>query len=175
VSPNGYKYLLDADVIIRIHARKDSAEIYGGLVTFAAEGYVKTVRQALDEVKKFEPQYAIIKPHRDKFQIPTEEQYSADVSRHIEYLGRNAGYLWPQTGGKNPDPADPWLVAVASCYGYTLVTNESPRKQKRIPAACRLSDSSCRCIRGPHFLLETGLVEKAEPEHIDPEGFFGGQ
>ena len=160
--------------MIRIRERKDSESIYAGLIKLAEAGTVKSVRQALDEVKKFDPPYGIIKPYRDKFQVATEEQYCPDVSSRIEYLGKNADYLWVQTGGKNPDPADPWLIAVASFYKYTLVTNESPRKLKRIPAACKLTGTSCRCIRGPHFLLEIGLVEKAEPEHIDPEGFFSG-
>jgi hypothetical protein len=167
-----HTYLIDADVLIRIHERSDSPSIYNGLILMAANGRLKTVRQALDEVKKFDGAYDFIKTHRDTFQIETEQQYCADVSDKIEYLGKNAAYLWPQTGGKNPDPADPWLVAVASCYGYTLVTNESPRREKRIPAACKLPRSSCRCIRGPHFLVETKIVTEIKPEHIDPEGFF---
>jgi hypothetical protein len=168
------KYLIDADVLIRIQERSDSEAIYDGLILLAAAGKLKTVRQALDEVKKYEEAYAFIKAHRDVFQLPTEEQYCQEVSDRIEFLGKNAGYLWSQTGGKNPDPADPWLIAVAATHGYTLVTNESPRKQKRIPAACRLDGSKCRCIRGPHFLVETGLVTEIKPEHIDPEGFFNG-
>jgi hypothetical protein len=75
-------------------------------------------------------------------------------------------------GGKNPDPADPWIVAVATKYGYTVVTNESPRSTMRIPAACRLPKMGCRCIRGPHFLHEVGLVKEIKPEHIDPASFF---
>jgi hypothetical protein len=174
VPDEGKKYLLDADVMIRIRERKDSDSIYDGLIRLAHEGIVKSVRQALDEVKRFDPPYELLKPYRDKFQIATEEQYSEAVATKIDYLGKNADYLWVPTGGKNPDPADPWLIGVASVHNYTLVTNESPRKMKRIPAACKLPGATCRCIRGPHFLLEIGLVEKAEPEHIDPDSFFSG-
>jgi hypothetical protein len=87
-------------------------------------------------------------------------------------LGNNASYLWEQTGGRNPDPADPWIVAVAATYGHTVVTNESPRSPARIPAACKLPAIGCRCIRGPHFLLEVGIVTEIKYEFVDPAFFF---
>jgi hypothetical protein len=90
----------------------------------------------------------------------------------MKILGNEAEYLWSQTGGKNPDPADPWIVAVATKSGYTVVTNESPKSPVRIPAACRHPKMGCRCIRGPHFLVEVGLVTEIKPEHIDPAYFF---
>jgi hypothetical protein len=40
------------------------------------------------------------------------------------------------------------------------------------PAACRLPKIGCRCIRGPHFLHEDGLVKEIKAEHIDPASFF---
>jgi hypothetical protein len=174
VSDEVEKFLLDADLMIRIHGRKDFATIYAGIIDLAQSGKVRTVRQALDEVKRFDGPAAILKPHREILQLPIEEQYCEEVAKRIEYLSKHANYLWALTGGKNPDPADPWLVGAASVHGYTLVTNESPRKIKRIPAACKLDGIKARCIRGPHFLLKTGLVAKAEPEHIDPDGFFSG-
>lgn len=169
---SAHKYLIDADVFIRIRERSDSEAIYSGILVLASAGRLKSVRQALDEVKKFDAVHERLKEHRETLQISTEEQYSAAVQDRIEYLGKNADYLWTQTGGKNPDPADPWLVAVSCALGYTLVTNENPRRLKRIPAACLLPGTTCRCIRGPHFLVETGLVTEIKPEHIDPEGFF---
>jgi hypothetical protein len=90
----------------------------------------------------------------------------------MKILGNEAEYLWSQTGGKNPDPADPWIVAVATKSGYTVVTNESPKSPVRIPAACRHPKMGCRRIRGPHFLVEVGLVTEIKPEHIDPAYFF---
>jgi hypothetical protein len=126
----------------------------------------------MDELEKHAPQFAIIKPYKQIIQVPTEEQYCSAVSAHIEHLGKNAGYLWTQTGGKNPDPADPWLIAVSAAHGYTLVTNESPRSPARIPAACKLPKIACRCIRGPHFLYEVGIVTAFKPEHINPADFF---
>jgi hypothetical protein len=172
VGDEGHTYLIDVDVLARIHARKDSDKVYGGLVEMAKAGKLKTVRQTFDELKKFNPQYEKLRAHRDHFQVPTEHQFNNDTKALIEVLGNKADYLWPQTGGRNPDPADPWIVAVAAKHNYTVVTNESPHSPVRIPAACKLKEIACRCIRGPHFLYEVGLVEKIKPEHIDPHSFF---
>lgn len=170
--PNdGQTYLIDADVLIRIRVRKDSDAIYDGLVGMAATERLITVRQTFDELKKFVPVHDRLKGERERFQIAAERQFCEDVQKRIEHLG-NKQFLWEQTGGKNPDPADPWIVAVASTYGYTVVTNESPKSTVRIPAACRMPETACRCIRGPHFLHEVGLVQEIKPEHIDPAYFF---
>lgn len=165
-------YIIDVDVLARIHVRKDSQDIYATLITMAEAKVLRTVRQTFDELKRFGSVNEILKPHRDLFQISADDQFHADVSALIEILGNKAPYLWEQTGGKNPDPADPWIVAVAAKYKYTVVTNESPRSTMRIPAACRLPEIGCRCIRGPHFLHEVGLVKEIKPEHIDPASFF---
>jgi hypothetical protein len=171
--PNeGHIYVIDVDVLARIHVRKDSEDIYAALIEMAEAKTLRTVRQTFEELKRFGPQYERLRIHRGKFQISTDDQFHSDVASLIEILGNEAGYLWPQTGGKNPDPADPWIVAVASKYGYTVVTNESPRSPLRIPAACKLPKIDCRCIRGPHFLHEVGLIKKIKPEHIDPHAFF---
>jgi hypothetical protein len=165
-------YLIDVDVLARIHVRKDSKGIYDALIGMAEKETLRTVRQTFDELKRFGPVNDILKDHRDTFQISAEDQFHEDVSVLIEILGNEAPYLWEQTGGRNPDPADPWIVAVAAKYGFTVVTNESPRSVMRIPAACRLPKIGCRCIRGPHFLHEVGLVKEIKPEHIEPAAFF---
>lgn len=166
-----HKYLIDTDVLARIHARSDSQKLYQGVISLAKGGRVKTVRQVFGELKTHGPQYKIISPHRRDFLIDPAEQFSEEVGDWIDYLGDNA-FLWEQTGGKNPDPADPWLVAVAKVYGYTVVTNESERSSLKIPAACRLPQIGCRCINGAHFLFEVNIVSEIKPEHISAAAFF---
>jgi hypothetical protein len=165
-------YLIDTDVLALIFVRKDAQAIYDALIKMAEAEVLRTVRQTFDELKRFGPQYDLLKPHREAFQIAAELQFNPAVSELIEVLGNEAGYLWEQTGGRNPDPADPWIVAVASAYGYTVVTNESPRSPLRIPAACKLPKCKSRCIRGPHFLVEVGLIKEIKPEYIEPAAFF---
>jgi hypothetical protein len=108
---------MDVDVLASIHVRKDSTSIYNGLIGMAKGNSLRTVRQTFDELKRFGPQHDILKVHRYTFQISTEDQFHSDVAKLIEILGNEANYLWEQTGGKNPDPADPWIVAVAATYG----------------------------------------------------------
>jgi hypothetical protein len=165
-------YLIDTDVLVRIRARKDSKEIYAAVVAMAEKGELKTVRQVFDELKSHGKAFDALRSHKLKFVIPTKEQYCAEVKRLIEEIGNKAGFLWEQTGGKNPDPADPWLIAVAVHYGYTVVTNESAAKNTRIPAACKIDGIKCRCISGPHFLFEAKIVTEIKPEQISVAAFF---
>lgn len=165
-------YLVDTDVLALIHARQDSKHIYTGLIELIKTGAVKTVRQVPGELKRFGPQYKIISPHNKDLVIAPNLQFTEEVQDRIQYLGENASYLYEQTGYKNPDPADPWLVAVGSVYDYTVVTNERQRSPKGIPAACRLPDTKCRCIHGAHFLIEVGLVTEIDPATISTTAFF---
>lgn len=169
---DGTIYLVDTDVLVLIHLRNDSQHIYGGLIKFIKDGIVKTVRQVPGELRRFGAQFKIISPHSKDLVIAPKLQYTEDVKGRIQYLGENAPYLWEQTGYKNPDPADPWLVAVGSAHDYTVVTNERQRSSKGIPAACRLPDTKCRCIHGAHFLIEVGLVTEIDPATISTAAFF---
>ena len=165
--------LIDTDVLAHIRSRSDSKEIYDGLIAIAERGQVKTVRQVFGELKKHKEAYKILKPHEKSFILSTELQYSSHVQAKLEIVKKEAGHLWQQVGGKNPDPADPWLIAAASAHSYTLVTDESQASASKIPAACRLPSLSAKCISGPHFLIEVGLVVEIKPEHINPHAFFG--
>ena len=166
-------YLIDTDVLVLIRERADSSDIYDGLIELIRGGTLKTVRQVPGELKRWKAQYDIISPHAKELVIDPKLQYVEEVQERLQYLGENASFLWEQTGFKNPDPADPWLVSVGSLYGYTVVTNESQKSPKKIPAACRLPNTKCRCIHGPHFLIEVGLVTEIDPAHISTAEFFG--
>jgi hypothetical protein len=61
---------------------------------------------------------------------------------------------------------------VAAAQKYTLVTNESKDSPRKIPAACGIPETLCRCISGPHFLYEVGLFKTIKPEHISVAAFF---
>jgi len=166
------RYLIDTDVLALIQERADADDLYAGIGALAHADTVRTVRQVFDELKRFPQPQKKLQPFRAQMVVPPEQQFAASVSERIEILGNKASYLWEQTGGRNPDPADPWLIAVASAFDYTLVTNENPRATSRIPAACRLPGINCRVIRGPHFLYEVELLRELKPAHIHPSDFF---
>jgi hypothetical protein len=139
----------------------------------AETGTAKTIRQVFGELKKHKEAHTILKPHEKHLLVTSAIQYCVEVRAKIEVVKTVAGHLWAQVGGKNPDPADPWLISIAAAHGYTLVTDENQISPMKIPAACRNEKIDCRCIAGPHFLIEVGLVKEIKPEHINPHAFFG--
>ena len=167
------KYLIDTDVLVHIRLRKDSDAIYAGIEKAVKEGWLRTVKQVPDEVKKWPKPYAKIAPFKSRFIVPASEQYCDTVKAMNELVLNLAPLLIAQVGGKNPDPADSWLIAVAKAQGYTLVTNENALSPVKIPAVCKLPQIKCPCISGPHFLLETGIVTEIKPEHISVHAFYG--
>jgi Domain of unknown function (DUF4411) len=128
-----------------------------------------------DELKAHGAPLAFLQKYKSKFLIPADQQYCREVREKMEIVRTKAKWLNPDEGGNNPDPADPWLVAVAAHYRYVVVTNESQTSSAKIPAACRIEDIKCRCISGPHFLYEVGLVREINPAHISADAFFGGK
>jgi hypothetical protein len=165
-------YLIDSDVFMSIKSRDDAPILFAGILNLAKAGYVKTVRQVFKEMKHDPILKTEILPHKKLLEIKTEDQYCAEVAAKITLISDQAAHLWPQTGGTTSDPADPWLIAVASHYGYCLVTNENKRSTKKIPAACKIPGATCECISGPHFFYATGIVTAFDPAHIFPADFF---
>jgi hypothetical protein len=166
-------HVIDTDVLEHIRFRPDSAQIYSGLISLAQAGTLKTVRQVFAELKKHKAAHAILGPHEKAFLLDTKLQFCVEVQGKLDLVRKHAGYLWAQTAGKNPDPADPWLIAVAAAHGYTLVTNESQLKLTRIPMTCRKPEFGVQCISGPHYLLGSRIVQEIKPEHVAPYAFFG--
>lgn len=164
-------YLLDTDVLGHIQDHTDSTRIFDEIIEGIHAGKVKTVRQVLDELRRFPEAYKKLSPVRAKFEIAPPLQFCEEVSEVIEKVNELAPGLYEPFGGKNPDPADPWLIAVAKVHGLTLVTDENRYSPKRIPMVCDLPEIKCECITGPHFLVETGIAE-SKPEHLDPRSFY---
>lgn len=54
-----------------------------------------------------------------------------------------SSFRWLQGLYSSKDRADPWLVALAWKYRYTVVTEESPTRSRTIPAACRQLNIPC--------------------------------
>src|SRR5262245_23796236 len=54
--------------------------------------------------------------------------------------------------------ADPWLIAAGKVLGWTVITDERKTSTKRIPYVCRQQSLQVRCINGPEFFKEAGIV-----------------
>lgn len=173
MSSSGTTYLVDTDVLAHIWHRTDSAAIYSGLVDFAKAGRVKTIRQVFKELEKHRGAHRVLKPHIRELVVHGSVQFCREVRAKLETVKNNADFLWPQVGGKNPDPADPWLLAVALAHGFTLVTDEKKESSRRLPAACGLPETKCHYRSGPHFLIEVGLVTEIKPEQLSTHYFYG--
>lgn len=167
------RYLIDTDVFAHIRLRQDSDRIYNEIAKAVHGGWVRTVKQVPDELKKWPTVHARIKPLCKKMIVPAKEQFCAEVKAMNQIVQNNAPFLFQQVGGKNPDPADPWLIAVAKVHGYILVTNEKASSTARIPAVCKMPAIGCLCINGAYFLLETGIVKDIEFSEVSASAFFG--
>ena len=130
------------------------------------------MRQVFGELRRFAEAHSALKAVQGKFEIEAKLQFCDQVSEVMDLVTDLAPGLFEQFGGKNPDPADPWLIAVAKVHGFTLVTDEGRNSPKRIPMTCDLDELKCRCINGPHFLVETGIVPEINPAHIDVHAFY---
>jgi hypothetical protein len=169
-----HDYLLDVDVLGHIQLRPDSNEIYDAIIQGIIAGRIKTVRQvASGELKKFSEAYKALHTYHAQFEIAAASQFCPEVQGLIDQINELVPGLYEPFGSKNPDPADPWLIAVAKVHGFTLVTDENRYSPKRIPMACDRPELKCRCISGPHFLLETNIVPEINPEHIHVHSFYG--
>jgi hypothetical protein len=167
------RYLIDTDVLAHIRFRQDSGHIYDEIAKAVHAGWVRTVKQVPDELKKWPTIHARIKPLCRKMIVPAKEQFSREVRAMNQVVQDNAPFLFQQVGGKNPDPADPWLIAVAKAHGYIVVTNEKPTRTTAIPAVCRMPAIKCPCINGAQFVLETGIVKTIDPSEVSASAFFG--
>jgi len=83
-------------------------------------------------------------------------QYDPEVQEWVGRISEDFEFLFDLTGTKNPDPADPWLIACAKVHGYTLVTDERRASIKKIPFVCRQQGVDVRCIDGLTLLQELG-------------------
>ncbi len=167
-----HKYLLDTDVFVRICELEEKQEIFDSIIELAKLARAKTIRQVFGELRKWPVSLGMLKPYRSIIEIESKYEFTTEMQEIMEEIGNKAKWLWEQTGTGNPDPADPWLIGIAKTLGYTVVTNEGQRREKRIPAACRFPTINCRCITGPHFLVEVNIVKEIKPEWIDTDAFF---
>jgi hypothetical protein len=149
-------YLIDCDAIAHCEGRPDCAQVLAGLVTAIQAGALKTVHQVYDELRRWPAIRSSFTPYKKQFLI--ENQYRTEISVLVGQISDDFPDLYDLTGSRNPDSADPWLIASAKVLGWTLITDERQTSTKKIPYVCRQQNLQVRCINGPTFFSEMGIA-----------------
>lgn len=149
-------YLIDCDAIAHCEGRPDCDAVLNGLVAAAEGGTLKTVHQVYDELRRWPDIQSRFTPIRKQFFV--EDQYRTEIASLVGQISDDFPFLYDLTGLKNPDPADPWLIASAKVLGWTVVTDERSTSIKKIPYVCRQQSLQVRCINGPTFFSEVGIA-----------------
>jgi hypothetical protein len=154
-------YVIDTCTLVHIWDQLDGRAIIEAIVEMVALGRVRTVDKVLDELKRWPELHARMNSVRAAMIVPHLAE--PRMLRVVDDVLTACEDLIDQTGGKNPDPADPWLIAVAAVRSTTaapwiVVTDENPRSPKKIPALCA---GRCACISGSDFLTEVGILTTA--------------
>ena len=149
-------YLIDCDAIAHCEGRPDCDQVLNGIATEIRRDKLKTVEQVFGELRRWPDIQNRFKPLKRSFLV--SNQYAPDIAQIAGQIAEDFPFLFDQSGSRNPDPADPWLIAVAKVHGWTVVTDERQTSTKRIPYVCRQQSIQVRCIGGAAFFAEARIV-----------------
>lgn len=128
---------------------EERALVWDGLEGLAGNARLKLITQVKAELTRWNPEalnrLKIYRGHRAPSRTP-------DLVRHYQTVMSQ----FPRLIERYPrfDPADPWIIAMARKYGYTIVTEETPVAQKArpprktpIPDVCQAMGIPCLQLR----------------------------
>lgn len=144
-------YLIDTDVLVKLDQLPNYPAVLAAMRLGCDAGTVRTVSQVFDELKRFAKPYEEWRPLKKKMVI---RQDLSEIYAIAGLIAEDFPFLFDQTGNKNRDPADPWLIACAKHYGYTLVTGERQNSSVRIPYVCRQQGINVNCLGPTDFMTE---------------------
>ena len=148
-------YLIDCDAIAHLDGAANCDAVLDGLEKLILSGQLRTVEQVFDELRRWPHIQGRFKPIKKTFLI---SQYTAEISALVGQISDDFEFLYDLTGTRNPDPADPWLIAAAKILGWTVITDERQTSTKRIPYVYRQQSLQVRCISGRDFFKEVGIT-----------------
>jgi Domain of unknown function (DUF4411) len=148
-------YLIDCDAIAHLDGVAHCDTVLRGLKQLVAAGILKTVEQVYDELRRWPHLQEQFKPIKKQFLI--DDQHASSVASLVGQIAEDFEFLFDQSGTRNPDPADPWLIAAGKVLGWTVITDERKASTRKIPYVCRQQSIQVRCINGPEFFEETGI------------------
>jgi hypothetical protein len=126
-----------------------------GLKKLVVGGKLKTVEQVFDELRRWPHLQGQFKPLKKDFLV---DQHTPEIALVAGQIADDFEFLFDLSGTRNPDPADPWLIATGKILGWTVITDERKASTKRIPYVCRQQSLQVRCINGPEFFKEVGIL-----------------
>lgn len=147
-------YLIDCDAIAHLDGVAHCSAVLNGLKGLVAAGTLKTVEQVYDELRRWPHIQSEFKPIKRQFLV---DQYTLEIAAMAGQIADDFEFLIDLAGSRNPDPADPWLIAAAKVLGWTVITDERKASTRRIPYVCRQQSIQVRCINGPEFFAEVGI------------------
>ncbi len=147
-------YLIDCDAIAHLDGAAHCGTVLRGLKQLVAVGTLKTVEQVYDELRRWPHLQNEFKPIKKQFLV---DQHTQDIAAMAGQIADDFEFLFDLTGSRNPDPADPWLIAAAKILRWTVITDERRTSTKKIPYVCRQQSINVRCINGPEFFAEVGI------------------
>jgi hypothetical protein len=147
-------YLIDCDAIAHLDGLPHCSAVLSGLKQRVDAGILKTVEQVYDELRRWPHIQNEFKPIKKLFLV---EQHTPTIANLVGQIAEDFEFLFDQSGSRNPDPADPWLIATAKVLGWTVITDERKLSTRKIPYVCRQQNIQVRCINGPEFFAEAGI------------------
>ena len=147
-------FIIDTDALVHISNRPNGNAVYDAMIPHCQRSNILTVEQVFDEMKQFQDVRNLFWPHRETMRV---DQYHADVMSFVGFVSETFEFLYDLSGSRNPDPADPWLIACAKVFGHTLVTDERQLSTKKIPFICRQQGVNVECINGLDMLGRLGI------------------
>lgn len=148
-------YLIDCDAIAHLDGASHCGTVLKGLKQLIAADKLKTVEQVYDELRRWPHLQAEFKPIKNEFLVG--DQHATAIASLVGQIAEDFEFLFDQSGSRNPDPADPWLIAAGKVLGWTVITDERKTSTRKIPYVCRQQSILVRCINGPEFFAEVGI------------------
>lgn len=148
-------YLIDCDAIAHLDGADHCGVVIDGLKKLVIAGTLKTVEQVYDELRRWPHLQKEFKPIKKAFIV---NKNFVEIAAIAGQIAEDFNFLFDLTGTRNPDPADPWLIAAGKVLGWTVIADERKTSTKKIPYVCRQQSLQVRCISGPEFFKEVGLT-----------------
>ncbi len=158
MTPREHKYIIDSNALINLKGKANIESIWPEVVRLIENDRLKTVAEVICELKNWPGVFALIRPHQSKLKIGSNTEYAPGVTGWFKGIELLSPGLIDYAAVGDCEPADPWLIAVALEYGYTVVTNEKRKGSgchNRIPYA--LEQLGGRSLDLRSFLSEVGI------------------